>query len=96
MNIKLGKMGIFIILLLVLLSSALGVTAYETFVSREGMEDNEENDNDQNDNDQNTETSENMSTSDQVNSYNDTQDVNNNSSTYSYTSQPVQGQSFHS
>ena len=50
MNMKLGKIGLFIILLLVLLSSALGVTAYETFVTREGNTNNNGNSNSGNSN----------------------------------------------
>ena len=85
MKMKLGKMGIFVLLLLSLLLSALGVNAYETFVTREGMVSDE------------TSTEEmtqqenaSMPTADQVNGYN-TESVNSNTSTYAYTSQPYSG-----
>ena len=78
MNGKLGKMGIFLILLLVLLSSALGVTAYETFMTKEGYTDSTT--------EETKEENQNMETPDQVNDYNN---VNSNSSTYNYVSSPT-------
>lgn len=71
---KLGKLGIFFILILSLLFSGLGYSTYEVMTNRkEGYENDNEN-----------QVIEPMETADEVNSYNDS--PNQNNSTYDYVS----------
>ena len=73
LHMKLGKLGIFFILLISLLLSGLGYSTYEAMTNRkEGYENENENEN------------ENMKTSDEVNSYNES--TNQNNGTYDYVS----------
>jgi hypothetical protein len=67
---KLGKLGIFFILILSLLFSGLGFSTYELMTNRKEGYENEDEDN------------ETMDTSDEVNSYNDS--PNQTNSTYDY------------